>query len=159
MDMEQFGLPILRKEDIKEIDSYENDEFHKNIFYATLRSKEKVYLLELSNSRLLYECKDTVSDIIRNKHKCMLKPMYLMTRGFDTTYICYEFTDILLSKYIVKALPGLDIRLSLLRQCVEILHYFKKMNLAIDIFDSNYIFIEGLDNPIIRVLYHGKFKY
>jgi hypothetical protein len=155
MDMEQFGLRIIRKEDIKEIDAYENDEYHKNIYYCTLKNKEKLYLIEIPISKLLAENKATVHEIIRNKQKSMLRPLYLINKSLDSSYLCYEFTDILLSKYIIKAIPDLITRLSLLKQATEYLLYYKKMNLALDSFNGNYIFIEGLDNPFLRILYHG----
>jgi hypothetical protein len=155
MSLSDFGLPILKKEEsIKEMDQYENDTNQKNIFYANLRNKNKVFLVEILNTKI-FANKNIIFDLARNKHEGVLQLVSIMTKSNDSSYLCFEFTDILLSSYISCASPDLQIRLILLKQFIELILHFDSMNIKLDNLDTNYIFIEGLENPVIKILNHG----
>jgi hypothetical protein len=155
MDINLTNLPILRKEEtIKEIEPYETDPSQHNVFLATLHNKQKNFLIQVLNSKLTID-ESNLRTISKINNKNILKVLYLITKNNDTSYICFEFSEILLSSYISCALPDLNTRLLLLKQCTELIIHFKKMNIKLDKLDSCYIFVESLENPVVKVLYHG----
>jgi hypothetical protein len=155
MDINNTNLPVIRKEEaIKELEPYDLDTSHHNVFYGTLRNKDKIFMLEVLNSKFNTE-NNNLQNVMNIKHKNILKVLYIMTKNRYTSYLCFEFSEILLSSYISNASPDLYSRLSLLKQCTELLIYFKKINIRLDKLDSNYIFVESLENPNLKVLYHG----
>jgi hypothetical protein len=159
MDLEIFGLPVIRKEEtVKEMELYENDSSEHNVYYATLRNKEKLFLLEIPNSKIKKENRNDLQDLIEIKHENILRIIYIMTKNIEISYICFEFSDILLSSYISCAVPDINIRLSLLRQLTEYIIHCKNKNIKLDKLDSRYIFIEGLDNPKLKILHHSIIK-
>jgi hypothetical protein len=155
MDINIANLPIIRKEQaINDLEPYDADTSPHNVFYATLRSKDKIFLLEVLNSKL-EPTNCNLQNLIKINNKNILKVLYLIPKNKDTSYLCFEFSDILLSSYISYAVPDLNTRLSLLKQCTELIICFQKNNIKLDKLDSNYIFVDSFENPNIKILYHG----
>jgi hypothetical protein len=83
-----------------------------------------------------------------------------MKKNENASYLCNEFADILLNKYIDYSNPPLEIRINLLKQIVEFIIHFNNNGIILDDFDSNYIFIQGLENPTVKILHNcNNFNY
>jgi hypothetical protein len=158
MDINYIDIPILLKDEyVKKIMLYDLDNSNHNVSIATLRNNANLFLLELSNNRVCNE-RTNIKKLVDFKHKNVLKILYLMTKPEKTFYLCFEYSDIPLSTYIANARPNLVCRLSLLKQCTELIIYFKNTNTKLDRLDSNYIFIESIESPNLKVLYSGNIK-
>ena len=155
MDIDHYRLPIIKKEEtVKEIENYKLDKSNHNVYYATLLNNEKLFLLEISNSKLIHE-KNNLNDVIEVKHKNILSLLYIMNKNLDQSYLCFEYSDNLLSNYIECISPHLVTRLNLLKQCTQFILHFKNNNIKLDNLDNYYIFVNDLIEPTLKILYHG----
>ena len=78
-----------------------------------------------------------------------------MAKNEETSYLCFEFSDLLLSKYINYANPSIEIRIKLMKQFVEFIIQLNNQFAKLDHIDLNYIFIEGLEDPVLKIFYNG----
>jgi hypothetical protein len=156
--LEQLNLPVLKlNENIKDIEIYEHDIAKQNIFYGTRNSNEKIFLIELKLSKIKTEDLEKLKKLINHPNSHILNLENVSYKSKESAFLCFQFSDILLCNYIAYAVPPLEIRLSLLRQFLELMIHFRNFDMELNDFDINYIFVEGLENPTLKILYNCKY--
>jgi hypothetical protein len=157
--LEHLGWPIYSpaNKDLYDIELYEFDTSKLNIYYASTTDEEKNFLIEIKNDKLTQETLRNLSVVKNSPHRSILSPLYIFKKSENLSYLCFEFLDIKLSDYINYALPNLKIRINLMKQFVEMIIHFHNNKLPLDDIDINYLFIDGLDSPVLKILYHGNF--
>jgi hypothetical protein len=158
--LESLGIPIVPySPPSKDIEIYENDYSKINIFYYVTQSQENFFLLEIKKEKLQQEnLMKNLIDLILNPNKGILRPLKVLLKNEISFFIQYEFSDITLSKFILNSEPSLETRLDLLKQFVKILIHFHNNNIELDHVDGNYIFVENLESPVLKIFYNGNFK-
>jgi hypothetical protein len=156
--LEQLEISFLYESDFKHIEAYEDDLFAKNVFYGITNSNEKIFMIEVEKNKITDSIVENLKEMIKNPHKNMFKLLYVLNKKEDTICLCYEFTDISLIKYIRNANPSLNTRLLLMRQAIDYIIHFHNHKIKLDEIDMNYIFIEHLDDPVLKILNFSKIK-
>lgn len=157
--LHNLGIPIIQSTlKLNDYDIYESDFSKLNVYCKTNEKNEKYFIIKVDSMQLTDSItKLNLIRLVQFPHENILPIVHFsyFNKEKEQLLLWYEFKDILLYKFISKAQPDLNMRLNLMKQFLEILIHFYNNNFNLDYLDLNYIFIETIDNPKVKVLYNG----
>lgn len=85
----------------------------------------------------------------------LVKSITIYNKSENESYIIYEYNNgIRISDYILNSAPDIKIRLSLLKQFIEILLGLHEKEIPLFDFNSDFCFIENLEEPNLKMIYN-----
>lgn len=128
-----------------------------NIFYSKDKKGARRFLLKVACEKLRTSKLQHFWDITREPNQFLLNFVNIVKLNQKYNYLSFEFSEIRLIDYIQYSKPELRTRLSLLKQLTELIIYIKRKEISLHNLDVNYIFVENLENPMLKLLCHCNF--
>ena len=156
--------PIPSENCLHELKYIEDQDLNKFLCIGLLLNQKPVYLLNIDSTKLTDE---KVKNILTkfNSHKSLLFFNSIIKLKEFSLLFCYEYTNWTLINYLyfIDQNPNninncLRIRLFLYKQFLELIYYFDTANISFDYFNPKLFFIVDGIEPVLKLLYHSKFK-
>lgn len=85
----------------------------------------------------------------------LVKSITIYNKADNESYIIYEYNNgIRISDYILNSVPDIRIRINLLKQFIEILLGLHEKEIPLFDFNSDFCFIENLEEPNLKMIYN-----
>jgi hypothetical protein len=154
-NFENFNLEGFQLKDSLLLEEYENqsdEEREIKTFVRIDNDKVKYFLSQIKTSKFNSE---NIRKIKRLNHKNILQPLNLLLQD-NYVFIGFEFCSISLKNYVSTTHPQIEIRLNLFSQFLKLVITFIEEKIDFTSADLKYFFVENLNQPILKVFYHGK---
>ena len=147
--------PILITEQVYHpIETYFNELFTSNIYIGEDSSHQNKFFMLLLPYPFANDLQANLTRL-NSISPYFIKSKSIFKKSENEYYIIYEYSHgIRLSDYIINAIPSIKLRLVLLSQLIEILISLVNNKIEIYDFNSDFCFVDGLDQPNIKMIYN-----
>ena len=147
--------PILITDQVYHpIETYFNELFTSNIYIGEDSSHQNKCFMLLLPYPFSNDLQANLTKL-NSISPYFIKSKSIFKKSENEYYIIYEYSHgIRLSDYIINAIPPIKLRLFLLSQLVEILISLLNNKIEIYDFNSDFCFVDGLDQPNIKMIYN-----